>query len=103
MVTGAMKCLILLSVFPLHVLSEFQPVRAAHPEDTYGPTLACEKDDGIGPCQAVEVAGNRLYATGRGRFHVLDISIPSKPVSLGELTGLGNTRQLVVKDTIAYF
>ncbi|QDU01024.1 LVIVD repeat protein [Gimesia chilikensis] len=70
--------------------------------ETYGPALTPRKVNGIDACQAVAVVGNRLYATGRGKFHVLDITRPEKPVPLGELSGLGNTRQLFIKGNIAY-
>lgn len=75
---------------------------AGHSSDTFGPALTPHRVDGLDACQAVAVAGNRLYATGRGTFHVLDLSQPEKPVPLGELSGLGNTRQLFIKDNIAY-
>lgn len=64
--------------------------------------LPLAKVEGVGPCQAVEVVGNRLYATGRGLFHVLDLADPAKPRVLGTLKGLGNTRQIFVAGTTAY-
>lgn len=64
--------------------------------------LPTEAVAGIGPCQAVEVGGNRLYATGRGLFHVLDITEPAHPRLLGTLEGLGNTRQIFVRGTTAF-
>jgi len=96
----ALLCCLLAITAP-NSLPASQPP-ASHPTDTYGSALTPQKVKGIGPCQAVAVAGNRLYVTGRGTFHVLDISQPEKPVPLGTLSGLGNTRQLYIKDNIAY-
>lgn len=102
MSTFVKKFSITFCLMALIVVFGSDSLHGSDPENTYGPALVCEKVTGIGPCQAVAVAGNRLYATGRGRFHVLDISNPNKPVPLGELSGLGNTRQIFVKDDTAY-
>lgn len=68
----------------------------------YGKPLAYRKVEGVGPCIAAEVVGDRLYAIGRGKLYVLDISRPEEPRLLGSLAGLGTTRQLVVRDSLAY-
>lgn len=73
------------------------PAGSAEPE-----VLSYEKVYGVGPTQAVEAVGNRLYAAGRGVFHVLDSSDPAKPRLLGKVEGLGNTRQIFVDGTTAY-
>lgn len=73
-----------------------------HNESLYGKRLSYHKVEGVGPCIAAEVVGNRLYAIGQGNFYVLDITTPAKPKLLGKLSGLGTTRQLFVKDNIAY-
>lgn len=75
---------------------------AGHPETLYGKPLPYQKVDSVGPCTAVEVVGNRLYAIGQGRLDVLDITVTGHPKLLGTLVGLGTTRQLVVRDKIAY-
>ena len=72
------------------------------PADQYGSALKLEMVKGVGPCHAVEVVGDRLYAIGRGSLYVLDITRPAAPKLLGELSGLGNTRQLVVRDGCAF-
>lgn len=76
--------------------------QSAHSTNAFGPELTFEKVAGIGPCQATAVQGNRLYATGRGIFHVLDVSQPAKPALLGKLAGLGNTRQIFVRGNTAF-
>ena len=73
-----------------------------HPEGLYGKRLAYHPVEGVGPCIAAEVVGNRLYAIGQGRLHLLDITAPEQPRLLGTLAGLGTTRQLVVQNQIAY-
>lgn len=57
---------------------------------------------GCGPCMDAAVAGDRMFVVGRGRLHIADISDPKRPQLLGELPGLGNTRQIVVDDDVAY-
>ncbi len=51
---------------------------------------------------AAEVVGDRLYAIGRGKLYVLDIANPEQPRLLGTLAGLGTTRQLVIRNSIAH-
>jgi len=48
------------------------------------------------------VVGQMLYVTGRGKLHVADISDPGEPHIVGELTGLGNSRQIAVNSGVAY-
>ena len=50
----------------------------------------------------VVIDGNLAYAIGRDAFHVVDISSPEKSVILGKLGGIGEARQLEVRDGIAY-
>jgi hypothetical protein len=57
---------------------------------------------GIGPTIDVAVDGDLAYAIGRGVLRVLDVSQPLRPRVLGQLAGLGNTRQLVVRQGIVY-
>lgn len=78
------------------------PRQPGHDESLYGQRLSYHKVEGVGPCIAAEVVGNRLYAIGQGSLYVLDITAPQKPKLLGQLSGLGTTRQLVVKNEIAY-
>mgnify|MGYP001295632344 CR=1 FL=1 len=53
-------------------------------------------------CMDIVVMGDRLYAIGKGRLYTADITDASYPKKLGELSGLGNTRQMVVSDGVAY-
>lgn len=55
-----------------------------------------------GRCMDVAIVGDRLYAIGGGNLYTSDISDPANPRKLGELSGLGNTRQIVVENGIAY-
>jgi len=73
-----------------------------HDEALYGRRLAYHKVDGVGPCIAAEVVADQLYAIGQGKLYVLDIANPEQPKLLGTLAGLGTTRQLAVKNGIAY-
>lgn len=73
-----------------------------HDEITYGKRLSYQRVEGVGPCMAAEVAGNRLYAIGQGTLYVLDITRPQAPQLLGKVGGLGNTRQIAVKGSYAY-
>ena len=75
---------------------------APHPEALYGPELPLVASLGVGPTMAVAVQGERAYFIGRGRLRVADISRPAQPRVLGEIAGLGNTRQIVVDGTTAY-
>jgi hypothetical protein len=94
--------------FALVVLGGLQAVEAqeahepGHSEQVYGKRLAYHKVEGVGPCIDAEVVGDRLYAIGQGSLYVMDIRTPQTPKLLGKLDGLGTTRQLVLKDQIAY-
>lgn len=58
---------------------------------------------GIGNVQDVAVTGEFACVIGyRDKFYVLDISIPNAPRVLGELSGLGRGRQLILSERIAY-
>ena len=86
---------------PITGLAQESP-QPGHSEKVYGKRLAYHKVEHVGPCIAAEAQGNRLYAIGQGQLYVLDITVPEKPKLLGQLSGLGTTRQLVVKNQIAY-
>ncbi len=84
---------------------ESGPASAAfpgHPEAEHGRELPIVKTLGVGPAMAARVVGNWLYVIGRGKLHVADISDPGDPKVVGSLTGLGNTRQIAVREGIAY-
>ena len=73
-----------------------------HPVDVYGPELPIVHDLGAGPAMAATIQGDWLYLIGHGTLRVAGISHPAKPQVVGELTGLGNTRQIVVRGDMAY-
>jgi hypothetical protein len=83
-------------------LAAAEPPPPGHDESVFGKRLAYHKIEGVGPCIAAEVVGNRLYAIGQGNLYALDIATPQQPKRLGTLSGLGTTRQLTIKDKIAY-
>ena len=66
------------------------------------PSLPIVANAGVGPTIDVAIVGERAYSIGRGSLRVLDISKPRFPKVLGKLAGLGNTRQLVVRNGVAY-
>ncbi len=66
------------------------------------PDLPILDSPGWGPCMDAVVQGDHLFAIGRGKLYTADISDPEKPRLLGTLSGLGNTRQLVVGKGVAY-
>ncbi|MEW6357854.1 MAG: hypothetical protein AB1696_16085 [Planctomycetota bacterium] len=78
------------------------PTKTGHPEDQFGKELKIVKDMEVGGCMDAAVVGDRLYVIGQGKLHVCDISAPASPRILGALTNLGDTRQIEVKDGIAY-
>ncbi len=75
------------------------PFRA---EENYGRELPLLASFGAGPAQDVAVSESHAYVIGRGRLRIYAISNPREPVLRGELKGLGNTRQILVAQGIAY-
>jgi hypothetical protein len=51
---------------------------------------------------AVAVDEGKLYTIGRGTLRIFTLADPADPKALGSLGGLGNTRQLAVRDGVAY-
>jgi len=77
-------------------------IQSGRAED-FGKDLKPEKVPDVGPCQDVELTGDRLYAIGRGTLYVLDSRHPDEsPRLLGKLTDLGNVRQIVIREETAY-
>jgi hypothetical protein len=97
-----MKYPTLLGISCCVLLSVIGVAEEARPEEKYGRALASRKIPGIGPCMAVEVVGKRLFAIGQGDLHAFDITKPDAPKPLGHISGLGNTRQIAVRNGIAY-
>ncbi len=57
---------------------------------------------GIGHTIDVTIDETLAYAIGKGALHILDITKPKQPQVVGKISGLGNTRQIAVRDGIAY-
>lgn len=57
---------------------------------------------GVGPSMDVAVAEGHLFAIGKGELRVLTNREGEKPVLVGKLTGLGNTRQIAITGGHAY-
>jgi hypothetical protein len=92
----------LILVFATNAALAQETRQPGHDPSRFGRRLSHRKVEGVGPCIAADVVGNRLYAIGQGSLYVMDIAVPQAPKLLGQLAGLGTTRQLVVKDNIAY-
>lgn len=65
------------------------------PGESHGPKLP-GRPLGIGPTMDVALEGDLLFAIGRGRLDVLTGARSGNVVRIGELGGLGNTRQIAV-------
>ena len=78
------------------------PVLAGHPPEQYGPELPIVGSIGCGPVMDVALDGNYLYAIGGERLHIAQLDDPGNPKLVGQLAGLGNVRQIAVRDGIAY-
>ncbi len=50
----------------------------------------------VGSTMDVAIAGEHVFAIGQGELRVLSNALEGKPVLIGKLTGLGNTRQIAV-------
>ena len=68
--------------------------------ETFGPGV---RVSGVSAeAMAVDAEGDRLYVAAGTRLSVLDISRPLEPIVLGELEGVDNRRQLVVRNGFVY-
>ncbi|NUP99436.1 MAG: hypothetical protein HUU35_06235 [Armatimonadetes bacterium] len=68
----------------------------------YGAPLRRLGGLGVGPTMAVTVSGGYAYLIGRGTLRVADLAESTRPRVVGQLSGLGNTRQIVVVGDTAY-
>ena len=73
---------------------------SSHPD--YGRDLSVAGSLGIGPTMDVTVQGRWAYTIGEEKLHTIDASGPARPRVIGSLSGLGNTRQIVVANDVAY-
>jgi hypothetical protein len=71
-------------------------------QSNFGPSLVNTFNVGIGPTNDIAIDGKHAYAIGKRTLHVLDISQSGKPRPVGKLGGLGNARQIVVENGLAY-
>ncbi len=78
------------------------PTGSGHDVDQYGPVLPAIAPLGAGSGMAVDVKGDYAYFIGEGTLSIIDLSDPSKPEILGKLDGLGTTRQIQVREGVAY-
>lgn len=83
------------------ILKEQKP-RLSKREPAAVTNLPIVANAGVGPIIDVAIDDHIAYAIGRGALRILDISKPTKPKVLGKIEGLGSTRQIAVKDGIAY-
>ncbi|NLX96039.1 MAG: hypothetical protein GXY83_07675 [Rhodopirellula sp.] len=75
---------------------------AAETRRDFGPELPITRSLGLGGAMDAAAEGDTLYVIGEGNLHVADISDPRAPRIVGQLRDLGNTRQIEVRDRLAY-
>lgn len=84
------------------ILVAITPARGGHPVEKYGKELPIVGQLGCGPVMDVALDGDLLCVIGRGSLFLADATDPVAPKLRGKLSGLGNTRQIAVRDGIAY-
>ena len=82
--------------------AESGAAKDGHPQELYGRQLPIVRSLGLGGSMDAAVVGDTLYVVGRRTLCVADIADPAAPRLVGKLTGLGNVRQIEVKDNVAY-
>ncbi len=102
LMTLAITCLVFSIMEDMTLGAENQVNNNGHAIRRYGPTLAQVKTLGVGPSMDVTVAGDILYVIGHGKLTIFDITSPLSPKKLGQLTGLGQVRQIEVTEHVAY-
>jgi len=100
--TATSTAVLLIAFFQFDTRGVEMQGRDGLPGEIYGRALPIVKKVGIGATMAARVIGKTLYTIGRGKLCIFDISSPAEPRLLGELGGLGNTRQMTVVNDIAY-
>jgi hypothetical protein len=78
---------------PAKALESSMPIQKAGP--AFGTELKAEALK-VGSTMDVAVAGDHVFAIGQGDLRVLSNARDGKPVLIGQLSGLGNTRQIAV-------
>lgn len=92
----------LFTVVALHLYAFFFTQTASTMPADAGRELPILRHLNLGPSMDVCVEGGHAYIVGRGKLHVADVSQPVRPRLVGELSGLGNVRQILVRDALAY-
>ena len=77
-------------------------VGVGHDRDKFGPVLPAIAELGSVTGMAVDIDGDFAYLIGNGVLTVVDIQQPSKPRIVSRLQNLGTTRQIVVREGLAY-
>ncbi|MDP6041824.1 MAG: beta-propeller domain-containing protein, partial [Candidatus Latescibacteria bacterium] len=73
-----------------------------HDTHTYGPVLPIVADAGVGPAKGIDIRGHYAYVILEGTVTIVDIRDANMPKIIGKLEGLGSSRQIQVRDHIAY-
>ena len=73
-----------------------------HDVGQYGALLSAIAQLGSGPGMSVDIQGSHAYVVGEGALTVVNIDNPKEPRVVGKLENLGTTRQIQVRDDIAY-
>jgi hypothetical protein len=95
----------LVGVSSLHAQASKSLHDASSPIQRPGPGFGNELQAAalkVGSTMDLAVVGDHVFAIGQGELRVLSNAREGKPVLIGELTGLGNTRQLVVSGGYAF-
>lgn len=89
--------LLLLTALMLAPLATLQAADAPiqRPNSEYGAELKAQALH-IGDTMDVAASGDHVFAIGKGELRVLSNAREGKPVLIGKLAGLGNTRQIAV-------
>ncbi|MCB1121770.1 MAG: beta-propeller domain-containing protein [Verrucomicrobiae bacterium] len=94
--------LLLLFFSAVYGYSIVQEAGPGHDVKKYGPMLPAIAELGVGPGLSMDVSGDFVYSVGDGVLIIADISNPGSPKLVGRLENLGITRQIEVRDKIAY-
>ncbi|PQO43689.1 hypothetical protein [Blastopirellula marina] len=93
----ALLCALLVSATAVSA-AEPPPTVTVQFEKAIEPTSAA----GVGPGMDVYRDGEHLYVLQQQNLAILSIRDPAHPAEVGELKNIGNLRQIVVRDDVAY-
>lgn len=77
-------------------------VPVGHDTARYGPVLPIVAGVELKRAMAIDIQGDLAYVIGSGVLTIVDISDAKVPRIIGTLDNLGETRQIQVRDSIAY-